>query len=221
MSALRRASALRACGRVHTRPTRPCQAPRPTTPGPSKVFRKRAWATICDAMFPPGAAHPDCDALLSTSPMNAPVLAPSILEASIVDPGVAADILGDAVRGADDGEIFLERSHSEMFVFDDNRLKSASYDSTEGFGLRVVAGETAGYAHSSEISEAALRRAGGLGGPGQARLCRRRGRGAQVHQREALWRRRSPGLAAFRRQDRPAAGDRRPRPLGRSARRPR
>ena len=32
-------------------------------------------------------------------------------------------------------------------------------DSTEGFGLRVVAGETAGYAHSSEISEAALRRA--------------------------------------------------------------
>ena len=92
--------------------------------------------------------------------MNAPVLAPSILEAAAVDPAVAADILGDAVRGADDGEIFLERSHSEAFVFDDNRLKSASYDSTEGFGLRVVAGETAGYAHSSEISEASLRRAG-------------------------------------------------------------
>ena len=92
--------------------------------------------------------------------MNAPVLAPSILEASGVDPARAADILGDALTGADDGEIFLERSHSEMFLYDDNRLKSASYDSTEGFGLRVVAGETAGYAHSSEISEAALRRAG-------------------------------------------------------------
>jgi TldD protein len=92
--------------------------------------------------------------------MNAPVLAPSILEASGVDSARAADILGDALAGADDGEIFLERSHSESFVYDDNRLKSASYDSTEGFGLRVVAGETAGYAHSSEISEAALRRAG-------------------------------------------------------------
>src|SRR5258708_32074631 len=91
--------------------------------------------------------------------MNAPLLAPSILEASEVDPSVAADVLGQALAGADDGEIFLEQSHSEMFVFDDNRLKSASYDSTEGFGLRVVAGETAGYAHSSEISEAAIRRA--------------------------------------------------------------
>jgi TldD protein len=44
-------------------------------------------------------------------------------------------------------------------VFDDGRLKSASYDASEGFGLRVVAGETAGYAHASEISEAAIGRA--------------------------------------------------------------
>src|SRR5258708_30685370 len=97
--------------------------------------------------------------------MNAPMRAPSILEASEVDPSVAADVLGQALAGADDGEIFLEQSHSEMFVFDDNRLKSASYDSTEGFGLRVVAGETAGYAHSSEISEAALRRAADSAAP--------------------------------------------------------
>ena len=46
-----------------------------------------------------------------------------------------------------------------MLVFDDGRLKSASYDATEGFGLRTVAGEKAGYAHSSEISAAAIRRA--------------------------------------------------------------
>jgi TldD protein len=72
---------------------------------------------------------------------------------------VAERLLGEALVGADDGEIFLERSESEAFVFDDGRLKSASYDSTEGFGLRVVAGETAGYAHSSEISAAAIGRA--------------------------------------------------------------
>ena len=91
--------------------------------------------------------------------MNAPVTAPSILEASGVDREVAARLLGEALRGADDGEIFAERSESEAFLFDDGRLKSASYDATEGFGLRVVAGETAGYAHASEISEAAIARA--------------------------------------------------------------
>ncbi|HZK99627.1 MAG TPA: metalloprotease TldD [Caulobacteraceae bacterium] len=91
--------------------------------------------------------------------MNAPVLAPSILEAAGVDPRAAREMLADALHGADDGEIFVERSESESFVFDDGRLKSAAYDSTEGFGLRVVAGETAGYAHSSEISQAAIGRA--------------------------------------------------------------
>ena len=91
--------------------------------------------------------------------MNAPVSAPSILEASGVDREAAARLLGAALRGADDGEIFAERSESEAFLFDDGRLKSASYDAAEGFGLRVVAGETAGYAHASEISEAAIARA--------------------------------------------------------------
>ena len=92
--------------------------------------------------------------------MNAHTPAHSILDSCGVAPERAREILGEALAGADDGEIFAERSESESFLFDDGRLKSAAYDSTEGFGLRVVAGETAGYAHSSEISEAALRRAG-------------------------------------------------------------
>ena len=112
--------------------------------------------------------------------MTAPRPAPSILEASGVDPDRAGDVLGEALAGADDGELFVERSESESFVFDDGRLKSASYDSTEGFGLRVVAGETAGYAHASEISEAAIGRAADVGRPGQARLRRRRRRGARA-----------------------------------------
>jgi len=91
--------------------------------------------------------------------MTAPASFPSILEACDVSPERARTRLGDALAGADDGEIFVERSESESFVFDDGRLKSAAYDATEGFGLRVVAGETAGYAHSSEISEAAIGRA--------------------------------------------------------------
>jgi len=86
---------------------------------------------------------------------------PSLLQSAGVEPERAGAILSEALHGADDGELFVERSESESFVFDDGRLKSAAYDSAEGFGLRVVAGETAGYAHATEISEAAIRRAAG------------------------------------------------------------
>jgi TldD protein len=92
--------------------------------------------------------------------MNALSPAPSILETHGVDPKRALEQLQQALHGADDGELFLERSESEGLMFDDGRLKQASYDSTQGFGLRVVSGETAGYGHSGEISEAAIGRAG-------------------------------------------------------------
>ena len=91
--------------------------------------------------------------------MNAISPSPSILDSAECPPERALALLQGALHGADDGELFLERAESEMLVFDDGRLKSASYDSGEGFGLRVVAGDTAGYAHSSEITEAAIGRA--------------------------------------------------------------
>lgn len=75
------------------------------------------------------------------------------------DENAALQILRAATDGADDGELFLERRRSESLVFDDNRLKTASYDASEGFGLRAVKGETTGYAHSTEMTEAALKRA--------------------------------------------------------------
>jgi TldD protein len=68
-------------------------------------------------------------------------------------------IVGDALHGADDGELFLEYCQSEGLTFDDGRLKSAAYDTTQGFGLRAVSGEQTGYAHASELSEAAIKRA--------------------------------------------------------------
>ncbi|MCR9125542.1 MAG: metalloprotease TldD [Rhodobacteraceae bacterium] len=71
----------------------------------------------------------------------------------------ALRVLRAAVDGADDGELFLERRRSEALVFDDGRLRTANYDAAEGFGLRAVRGEVAGYAHSTELSESALKRA--------------------------------------------------------------
>ncbi|MCA8895623.1 MAG: metalloprotease TldD [Amphiplicatus sp.] len=73
----------------------------------------------------------------------------------------AQRILDDALTGADDGELYLEYSQSEAFVFDDNRLKTASYNVEQGFGLRAVVGESTGYAHATDLTEDALTRAAG------------------------------------------------------------
>ena len=64
-----------------------------------------------------------------------------------------------ALKGADDGELFLEYRQTESLGYDDGRLKTANFDTMQGFGLRSVAGDAAGYAHASELSEAAIKRA--------------------------------------------------------------
>ncbi len=81
-----------------------------------------------------------------------------------LDLDTARPILDEALRGADDGELFIERGVSESFVFDDGRLRTAAFDQARGFGLRCVAGESTGYAHSSEMTLAALRRAADAAG---------------------------------------------------------
>jgi TldD protein len=68
-------------------------------------------------------------------------------------------IIAEALSGMDDGELYFEYSQSESLALDDGRIKSASFDTTQGFGLRAVAGEAAGYAHASDLSEPAIRRA--------------------------------------------------------------
>ena len=77
----------------------------------------------------------------------------------LLDRDRASAILREATIGADDGELFFERSVSETLVFDDGRLRNSGYTADQGFGLRAVRGEVTGYAHSTEISEASLRRA--------------------------------------------------------------
>ena len=68
-------------------------------------------------------------------------------------------LVENALGNADDGELFLEYRQSESLLFDDGRLKTASYDTAQGFGLRAVAGEATGYAHASVLDEEAIRRA--------------------------------------------------------------
>ncbi|HEV2674908.1 MAG TPA: metalloprotease TldD [Aliidongia sp.] len=101
-----------------------------------------------------------------------------------MDRGRVQATVDDALKGADDGELYLEYSQSESFSFDDGRLKAATFDTTQGFGLRSVAGEVTGYAHATDLSEEAIRRAadtvravskgyGGVAAEGPARTNRK------------------------------------------------
>ena len=76
-----------------------------------------------------------------------------------LDQDKALQILNGLTTGADDGEIYFERNITEALIFDNNNLKTASFNAAEGFGIRTVLGESTGYAHSTEISERALLRA--------------------------------------------------------------
>lgn len=86
-------------------------------------------------------------------------MADFVFDDSDLDATTASRLLNHTLRGADDGELFIERSSSEALSFDDGRLKTASFDTSRGFGLRCVAGEASGFAQSTELSPESLQRA--------------------------------------------------------------
>jgi len=83
----------------------------------------------------------------------------SLVERAGLDRAAVARHLGHGLEGADDGELFLEYRQAEVLAFDNGRLKQATYDTAQGFGLRAVKDDAVGYAHASDVSEAALARA--------------------------------------------------------------
>ena len=76
-----------------------------------------------------------------------------------LDPDAALRLTNAALKGCDDGELYLQYTASESFGFDDGRLKTADFNTQAGFGLRGVSGETTAFAQANELSEAAIRRA--------------------------------------------------------------
>jgi TldD protein len=88
--------------------------------------------------------------------MTAPT---SLIDRAGLDPARLSGIIAHGLAGADDGELYLEYRQSEVLVFDNGRLKQATYDTAQGFGLRAVKDEAVGYAHASDVSEEAIRRA--------------------------------------------------------------
>ena len=133
----------------------------------------------------------------------------SLVDRAGLDRPRLAKILSRGLDGADDGELFLEYRQSEALAFDNGRLKQATYDTSQGFGLRAVKDEAVGYAHASDVSEAAIERAadavravkGGYSGRYAAPPART--------QREALRRGQSARRSIFRSQGAAPANHRR------------
>ncbi|MBB3975874.1 TldD protein [Rhizobium azooxidifex] len=80
------------------------------------------------------------------------------------DEAAVRAVLAQTVKNADDGELYLEHAQAESLTFDNGRLKGGSFNTDQGFGLRAVAGEAVGYAHSGEMSLSALKRAADAAG---------------------------------------------------------
>src|SRR5258705_11718459 len=83
----------------------------------------------------------------------------SLLDRANLDRDAVRGEVARGLAGSDDGELFLEYAQTEALMFDNGRLKQATYGPSQGFGLRAVKDDAVGYAHSSDVSLPALIRA--------------------------------------------------------------
>lgn len=75
----------------------------------------------------------------------------------MIDHDVLERVLGTAVRtGADWAEVYAEDKRSTSAGLDDGRIEQVTSGRDRGAGIRVVAGDTTGFAHTSDLSEAGL-----------------------------------------------------------------
>lgn len=95
----------------------------------------------------------------------------------MIDEDVLSKVLATALEGGGDfSEVFAEDKRSTSAVLDDGRIEELSSGRDRGAGVRVISGDTTGYAHTSDLSEAGLLAAASAAGA----AARRGGGGANV-----------------------------------------
>jgi len=78
----------------------------------------------------------------------------------MIDQDVLERVLGVAVQtGAEFAEVFAEDKRSTSAGLDDGRIEQVTSGRDRGAGIRVIKGETTGFAHTADLSEAGLRAA--------------------------------------------------------------
>ena len=80
----------------------------------------------------------------------------------MIEPDVLERTLATALRGGGDfAEVFAEDRRATNARLDDGRVEELVSGRERGAGVRVVRGETTGYAHTADLSERGLREAAG------------------------------------------------------------
>jgi TldD protein len=75
----------------------------------------------------------------------------------VIDEAVISRVLGAAMRtGGEFAEVFAEDKRSSSAVLDDGRVEELTSGRDRGAGIRVVVGESTGFAHTADLSEAGL-----------------------------------------------------------------
>jgi TldD protein len=75
----------------------------------------------------------------------------------LIDPNVLQSTLEHALRhGGDFAEVFVEDRRSSSARFDDGRVEELVSGRDRGAGLRVIRGDTTGFAHTADLSPAGL-----------------------------------------------------------------
>ncbi|HZB39323.1 MAG TPA: TldD/PmbA family protein [Ilumatobacter sp.] len=78
----------------------------------------------------------------------------------MIDQDVIERTLGVALRtGAEFAEIYAEDKRSTSVGLDDGRIEQVTSGRDRGAGIRVIKGETTGFAHTSDLSESGLKAA--------------------------------------------------------------
>jgi TldD protein len=75
----------------------------------------------------------------------------------VIDSDVLERVLGRALRdGGSFAEVFAEDRRSSSARLEDGRIEELTSGADRGAGVRVVVGESTGYAHTADLSEASL-----------------------------------------------------------------
>jgi TldD protein len=79
------------------------------------------------------------------------------MESTLVEPDVLQRVLGEAMaRGGEFAEVFVEDRSTSSAMLDQRRIEELSSGRDRGAGIRVVVGETTGFAHTADLSERGL-----------------------------------------------------------------
>jgi len=75
----------------------------------------------------------------------------------VIEEALVSKVLGTAMQtGGEFAEVFVEDKRSSSALLDDGRIEELSSGRDRGAGIRVVVGDTTGFAHTADISEAGL-----------------------------------------------------------------